>query len=141
LTVLNHPPALDPPLSSPVTFKYLLNTYSSWIDLPLGSYTPDADGHTVTISYSSSGINRDSTGFYFYPTSLGLKYVVLTLNDGYDYTTYTIYVDIVSSLNTPPVYDSPLSSYTPLSVPLNSIGGIPVPSFHDPDSTPGCCTV
>ena len=107
----------------------------------MGSYTPDADGHTVTISYSSSGIGRDSTGFYFYPTSLGLKYVVLTLNDGYDYTTYTIYVDIVATLNSPPVYNSPLSSYTPLSVPLNSIGSLPVPSFHDPDSTPGCCTV
>ncbi len=118
----------------------MVNTTSQ--SLALTSYTPDIDGHVVTMSYSTlptfAVFDSATKTFTFTPvltSEIGVNTFVITLSDTNAPTSYTITINV---LNNPPVYDSPVPPapiYQSLTIPLNSVKSIVVPPFHDPDGS------
>ena len=85
LTVLNNPPAFSPALSA-TTFNIFVNTTAQ--NLPLTSYTPDVDGHEVTMTYSTlptfAVFDTPTKTFTFTPvltSEIGVNTFVITLTD------------------------------------------------------------
>ncbi len=136
ITVTNTAPYFTTPAFS-TTFTAYLNQVSTY-NLPLKQ---DDEGHSITITTSlASFITFSGNTLTFSPTAISLlstsTSISVTLTDSVGaFTTYSM---IVSVPNRPPYFTDGTTSFAPVTVAMNSVATVTIPSFADPDlTTPG----
>ena len=135
LVIGNTPPTFVSALS-PTIFSMYVNATSATTLVHPDTY--DAEGHIVTVTLDQapgfvSYIGTAKT-LSFWPKAtgdIGTKTFQVCLFDGGAYTNTTITINV---LNHPPKYNvTPAPIYLPMTVALNSVKIISVPSFYDED--------
>ena len=98
----------------------------------------DDEGQAITLSYTlPSWVKYSSNTLTFSPTAITLlttvSTITITLKDSIGASqSYSMSVDVP---NRPPYFTDGTTSFSPVTVALNSIFNLPIPAFSDPDLT------
>jgi hypothetical protein len=125
IVVTNSAPSFPGGLASSLGTMYINATLS----VPLPTYS-DPEGHAVSVTLVTplSWVSLSGNDLVFSPSQysqLGVTSIDIQLSDSYASATFTTSITIV---NRPPDYDV-AHTYGPVSVHLNALGSVPIPSF------------